>query len=248
MNRKPVSIKPNLVCRLGMGCECSISRRTPRLPSPDGKLSRSHRPRDQSYDLRANATLHYEETALNTQPVLFIQGAGMMHDPEGSGRLAAYLTGELSADHRMIAPEMPDADNPHYQPWRDRIEQELEATDQEVILVGHSLGGSVLLKYLAEGTYRKPVPGLFLVSVPNWGPDGWAYDEFAVPNDVGSRLPASRIFLYHSRDDPEVPFAHLGYYQEHLRHATARPVEGSEHSFVDGLPILLDDIKSLPRW
>jgi predicted alpha/beta hydrolase family esterase len=35
---------------------------------------------------------------------------------------------------------MPDADNPHFQPWRDRIEQELEAIDEEVILIGHSFG------------------------------------------------------------------------------------------------------------
>ncbi|MGH3338180.1 MAG: hypothetical protein ACRDPL_05030, partial [Propionibacteriaceae bacterium] len=90
-------------------------------------------------------------------------------------------------------------------------------------------------------------PGLFLVSVPNWGPDGWAYDEFASPNDVRSRLLASRIFLYHSRDDPEVPFAHLGYYQERLPQATARPVDGSEHSFAAGLPMLVDDIKRLRR-
>jgi predicted alpha/beta hydrolase family esterase len=116
-----------------------------------------------------------------------------------------------------------------------------------VILVGHSFGGSVLLKYLAEGSYRKPVQGLFLVSVPDWGPNGWTYGEFAVPNDVASRLPASRIFLYHSRDDPEVPFAHLAYYQDHLSTATARPIDGSEHSFVKGLPTLVDDIKSLPR-
>lgn len=184
---------------------------------------------------------------MDTQPVLFIQGAGSMHDPEGSGRLAAYLARELRADYRIIAPEMPDADNPHYQPWRDRIELELEAIDEEVLLIGHSFGGSVLLKYLAEGSYLKPVPGLFLLSVPNWGPDGWAYDEFAVPNVVGSRLLAPRIFLYHSRDDPVVPFAHLGYYQEHLPRATARPVDGSEHSFVEGLPMLVDDIKSMPR-
>jgi len=170
-----------------------------------------------------------------------------MHEPEGSGRLAAYLARELGTDYRLIAPEMPDADNPHYRPWRDRIEQELEAIDGEVIFVGHSVGGSVLLKYLAEGSYRKPVLGLFLVSVPDWGPDGWAYAEFAVPNDVGSRLPASRIILYHSRDDSEVPFAHLAHYQDCLPTATARPVDGSEHSFVEGLPMLVDDIKSLPR-
>ena len=116
-----------------------------------------------------------------------------------------------------------------------------------LILVGHSFGGSVLLRYLAEGSYRKPVRGLFLVSVPNWGPDGWAYEEFAVPDDVGSRLSASKIFLYHSRDDPEVPFTHLAYYQDRLPTATARPIDGSEHSFVQGLPTLVDDIKNLPR-
>jgi hypothetical protein len=186
-------------------------------------------------------------TQLATQPVLFIQGAGGMHQPEGSGRLAAYLARELGTGYRVIAPEMPDADNPRYQPWRDRIERELEAINEAVILVGHSFGGSVLLKYLAQGSYQRPIRGLFLLSVPNWGPDGWAYDEFTVPDDVGSRLPGSKIFLYHSRDDPEVPFAHLGYYEERLPTAKARPIDGSEHSFLQGLPTLVDDIKNLPR-
>jgi uncharacterized protein len=185
---------------------------------------------------------------MRIQPVLFIQGAGSMHEPEGSGRLAAYLGRELGTDYSVLAPEMPNADHPEYRSWRDRIEQELGAIDgAQVILVGHSFGGSVLLKYLAEGSYREPVRGLFLVSVPNWGPDGWAYDDFAAPEDIASRLPAMNIFLYHSRDDPEVPFAHLGYYQAHLPTATARPIDGSEHSFVAGLPTLVEDIKSLPR-
>jgi uncharacterized protein len=56
-----------------------------------------------------------------------------------------------------------------------------------------------------------------------------------------------KIFLYHSLDDPEVPFAHLGYYEEHLPKAMARPIAGSEHSFVEGLPTLVDDISSLSR-
>src|SRR4029453_1400318 len=185
--------------------------------------------------------------AVDIQPVLFIQGAGSMHAPEGSGRLAAYLVRELGTGYRVLTPEMPDFDSPEYQAWRDRIEQELDAIDQEVILVGHSLGGSVLLKYLAEGTYEKPVGGLFLVSVPNWSPSGWAYAEYAAQDDVGSSLPPSRIFLYHSRDDPEVPFAHLGYYHQNIPMATVRPIDGSDHSFVEGLPSLVHDIKSLRR-
>lgn len=182
---------------------------------------------------------------MDAQPILFVQGAGDMKQPEGSGRLAAYLASELGDSYRVIAPEMPEADNPHYQPWSDRIDQELEAIDDDVIIVGHSFGGSVVLKSLAEGSHER-IRALFLISTPNWGPDGWAYEEFAVPNDVGARLPTSRIFLYHSREDPEVPFAHLAYYQERLPTATARAIAGSEHSFLEGLPALLEDIRNLP--
>ena len=108
---------------------------------------------------------------MDNQSVLFIQGAGNIYEPEGSGQLAAYLVRELSPDYHVIAPEMPNADRPNYQSWRsDRAGA--AAIDEDMILVGHSFGGSVLLKYLAEGSYRKHVRGLFLVSVPNWGPAG----------------------------------------------------------------------------
>ena len=183
---------------------------------------------------------------MNAQSILFVQGAGSMQAPDGSGRLAAYLASALGAGYRVIAPQMPDADKPRYQPWRNRLEAEFDAIDDELVVVGHSLGGSVLLKYFAEGSRHKLVRALFLVSVPNWGPDGWAYDEFAVPIDVGSRLPTSRVFLYHSRGDPEVPFEHLRFYEELLPGATARAIAGSEHSFTAGLPPLVDDIRSLP--
>jgi len=180
---------------------------------------------------------------MGAQPLLFIQGAGDMRAAEGSGHLADYLGKELGDDYRVIAPEMPDADHPRYRPWRDRIARELAAIDDAVILVGHSFGGSVLLKYLAEGTHRKPIRGVFLVAVPYW--DAQRFEEFALAEDFPSRLPPSEIFLYHSRHDPEVPAEHLRRYEEKLPNATARSVAGSEHSFLQGLPELVGDILRL---
>ena len=176
------------------------------------------------------------------QDVLFIQGAGDMRHPEGSGHLADFLEAQLGSGYRVIAPAMPDADDPQYQSWRDAIEQELAAIDVPVVIVGHSFGGSVLLKYLAEGTFRKPIRGLLLVSVPFWGDD---FAEFALPPDFAGRLPPTTTFLYHSLDDPEVSVASLRRYERELPGATSRPVPGSEHSFVHGLPVLIDDIRSL---
>ena len=47
--------------------------------------------------------------------VLFVQGAGDMHHPEGSIHIARWLERELSDDLRVLAPEMPDAENPGYE-------------------------------------------------------------------------------------------------------------------------------------
>jgi predicted alpha/beta hydrolase family esterase len=177
--------------------------------------------------------------------ILFIHGAGNQHNPLGSGKLVASLRQQLGSDYLVLAPDMPDPDHPRYLPWRDQIEQELGKLDVDALLIGHSLGGSMLLKCLAEGTYQKPIAGLFLVAVPYWGKQDWEL-EYAVPDDFASRLPPIRqLFLYHSRSDEDVPFSSLRHYQEQLPQATVRVLDGKEHSFTEGLPLLAQDIKRL---
>jgi predicted alpha/beta hydrolase family esterase len=175
--------------------------------------------------------------------VLFVQGAGNMHDPEGSIHLARYLERELGDDVRVLAPEMPDAENPAYEPWRAAIEKELVAIEGPILIVGHSLGASTVLKVLSESSAPR-VDGLFLVTTPWWEPVGWSA-EYAVGEGFPDRLPDVPIYLYHSVDDPEVPFSHLAIYRRHLPAATARAIPGREHSFVHGLPELVADIRSV---
>jgi predicted alpha/beta hydrolase family esterase len=178
-----------------------------------------------------------------SKQLLFIHGVGNQHAPSGSGKLVAFLRQQLGRDYHVLAPDMPDPDHPRYRPWRDQIEQELGKLDADALLIGHSLGGSMLLKYLAEGTYQRPIAGLFLVAVPYWGKQDWER-EYAVPDDFAARLPPIRhLFLYHSRFDENAPFASLKRYQEQLPQATVRVLDGKEHSFTEGLPVLVQDIK-----
>lgn len=177
--------------------------------------------------------------------ILVAQGGGDMHAPDGSIHLVRLLERELGSEIPVIAPELPDADNPRYDPWREALERKLDGLDGKVFLVGHSLGGSILLKLLAEGRTRRSIGGVFLVSVPWWGPDGWDYEEFAVGDDFASKLPDAPVFLYQSVDDPEVPFAHLALYEARMPAATVRAIPGVEHSFTHGLPELVDDIRSV---
>jgi hypothetical protein len=174
--------------------------------------------------------------------VLFVQGAGGMHHPEGSIHLARWLERELGDDFRVLAPEMPDAENPGYERWRGAIEEHLGTIDGPVLIVGHSFGASTVLKMLSESPPRGQIRGLFFASTPWWEPRGWSA-EYAVTEGFADRLPDVPMFLYHSVEDPEVPLRHLDIYRAHLPNATAREIPGREHSFVHGLPELVDDIR-----
>ena len=176
--------------------------------------------------------------------VLFVQGAGDMHHPEGSIHLARWLEHELGEDFRVLAPEMPDAENPGYERWRAAIEEHLGTIDGPVLIVGHSFGASTVLKMLSESPAPGEIRGLFFASTPWWEPEGWSA-EFAVTEGFAARLPAVPTFLYHAVDDPEVPSSHLDTYRAHLPGATTREIPGDEHSFVHGLPELVGDIRSV---
>src|SRR5688572_28525634 len=154
--------------------------------------------------------------------ILFIHSAGVQGPHEGSGDLVAHLREALGAEYEVLYPIMPNPESPAYEPWKVQLEKELAALEGEVILIGHSLGGSVLLKYLSEEKYGKPIAGIFLIASPYWGGDeGGQVDEFALREDFAPKLPPIRqIFLYHSRDDEEVPFAHLALYAKTLPQAT----------------------------
>jgi predicted alpha/beta hydrolase family esterase len=117
------------------------------------------------------------------------------------------------------------------------------------ILIGHSLGGSFLLKYLSEEKIERAIAGIFLLAIPYWGGDGWRYEGYesiALRKDFASKLPrGAPIFLYHSRDDEWVPFAHLALYAAELPRATIREFDERGHQFKNDLSEVARDIKNI---
>jgi predicted alpha/beta hydrolase family esterase len=89
----------------------------------------------------------------------------------------------------MRVPEMPDPENPHYADWKVRLKKELASPGDDLILVGHSLGASVLLKYLSEETIRQRIEGLFLVGAVYWGKEDWNVKEYVLKRNFSSKLP-----------------------------------------------------------
>ena len=180
--------------------------------------------------------------------ILFIQGGGAgAHRLDQS--LVGYLRGALGGSYEVRYPEMPNESDPDYPLWQARIRNELMMLSGDVILIGHSLGGSFLLKYLSEERAGTTIAGIFLIAAPYWGGNGWRYEgheRVALRQDFASRLPPETpLFLYHSRDDEIVPFAHLNLYAEKLPVAAIRDVDERGHQFAGDLSEVVADIRSL---
>jgi uncharacterized protein len=182
------------------------------------------------------------------QQILFIQGGGSGAYKEDE-QLVASLRNALGDAHEVHYPKMPKENDPDYRRWKAQIRKVLTTLPDRIILVGHSLGGSFLLKCLSEEKTETSIAGIFLIATPYWGGDGWRYEGYeavALPDDFASTLPKDvPIFFYHSRDDKVVPFAHLALYEDKLPQATIRALDGRGHQLNNDLSEVAADIKRL---
>jgi predicted alpha/beta hydrolase family esterase len=177
--------------------------------------------------------------------VLFIQGAGVGAHNEDK-KLADSLRQALGSDYDVRYPLMPDEGNAPYEQWKQQIETELAVMSGPVLLVGHSVGASILAKCFTEIAINTPIAGIFLASTPFWGGDGWRYEGYQkleLPKDFAVKLPQDApVFLCHSRDDEIVPFSHLALYTKILPKAKVREIESGGHQLNNDLAMIAKDI------
>jgi predicted alpha/beta hydrolase family esterase len=130
--------------------------------------------------------------------------------------------------------------------WYSLFRTEFKKINEPIILVGHSLGASMLLKYLSEEKPKISISGLFLVATPLWGRDGWDVDDFVLQENFQTTLKhIPKMFLYHCKNDAIVPFKHLAFYKKAFPQSIVRELIGTDHAFSEGLPELVLDIKSI---
>lgn len=183
-----------------------------------------------------------------TKYILFIQGAGQGAYEEDK-RLATSLRQALGPEYIVKYPALPDEDNASYEGWKQQIEKELAALPGAIVLIGHSVGASVVIKCLSQIDGKKPIAGIFLIAAPFWGGDGWRYEGYEaleLPKGFAAKLPKDTpIFLYHCRDDEIVPFDHLRLYAQVLPQAIVREFNEGGHQVNNDLSEVARDIRTL---
>lgn len=178
--------------------------------------------------------------------VLLIQGAGEGAHKDDA-KLAESLRSTLGESYQVRYPAMPDEEDADYETWKGVILREVEAMGEGAILVGHSIGASVLIRMFADRGPKPAIAGLFLIAGPFWHDhEFWRWDEAALPDDAAENFPRDvPLFLYHGDSDEFVPVSHLDMHVKALPQGVARRLPGRNHQLNDDMTEVARDIAGL---
>ena len=178
--------------------------------------------------------------------ILFIQGAGAGTHDEWDDKLVESLRLALGDGYEVRYPRMPDEDDPQAAAWVAVIRTEMASLDDGAVVVGHSIGGTILMHALAEQVPEVRLGAIVLVSTPFVGAGGWPADEFELPDDLGARLPARvPVVLFHGTDDDTAPPSHADLYAKAIPQAHLHLLPGRDHQLGNDLTEVAAAIQAL---
>ncbi len=146
-----------------------------------------------------------------------------------------FFDDQLKEHFDIIRPSMPLKDNAKYKYWKIMFEKYLEVTKENIIIVGFSLGGIFLAKYLSENIINKNILGVFLVAPPfgNFDSIEELCGGFELKKDLSNmKKNCNNIHMFFSKDDDIVPQTHMKDYQKNLPNANYHLMENMNGHFI----------------
>jgi uncharacterized protein len=145
-----------------------------------------------------------------------------------------YLKKNLGKGFEIIKPRMPLQDNAKYEEWKIHFERFIPHLRDNVILMGLSLGGIFLAKYLSENRFPRKILSTYLVCPPYESlPTEDLVGGFRIKSDLSLIEKNSRnLNMLFSRDDDIVPVSHAEKYGKKLPGAKIIIYESKNGHFV----------------
>ncbi len=162
----------------------------------------------------------------------------------------SYLDKKLGKAYQIIRPRMPWPENSKYEEWKIHFELHFPFLKNDVILIGKSLGGIFLAKYLSENTFPKKIKAVFLVAPPfddtvsgeDLRKDFWLKKDLALLEKQTKNL-----YLMFSEDDPCVPISHADKYEGKLGKGIFIIFKHNGHFSIPEFPEIVAMIKKLGK-
>jgi predicted alpha/beta hydrolase family esterase len=147
---------------------------------------------------------------------------------------------EQLPDDDVLTPSFPNSSSAQYDEWVIYFEKILPFLHDGYSLVGHSLGGMFLAKYLH--THVLPVKARRIVLIaPRYGEsDHDTSGSFLVESALGVERSAEQVHLFHSKDDKVVEFESLARFATDIPSAITHTFDDRGHFKGPTFPELLE--------
>ncbi len=186
---------------------------------------------------------------MNKRRIIIIHG----WESSSQGNWFPWLKAELEKlDCEVLIPDMPNADHPKLLGWEAYLRRIVGAPNEDLYLVGHSLGVITILKYLESLREKEIIGGAVLVAGFS---ESIGYEElssfFEKPlNYEKAKRAAKRFAVIHSDNDPYVPLRNGELLRDKLNAEFEVIKNGGHLNAEDGfyeLPIALEKLKNFLR-
>lgn len=131
-----------------------------------------------------------------------------------------YIDKELGKKFQIIKPRFPLQDNAKYEDWKIWFERYIPYLKNNSILIGGSLGGIFLAKYLSENKFPKRLLSVYMICPPfdNTIEGEDLVGGFKLKSDLSLiEKNCKDVTLMFSADDDTVPVAHAEKYRNKLK-------------------------------
>ncbi len=158
-----------------------------------------------------------------------------------------FFKRKLGKDFEIIKPRMPLQDHAKYKEWKIHFERHFPQLKDNIILIGSSLGGVFLAKYLSENKFPKKVLSTYLICPPfdNSLEDEDLVGGFKLKSNLSLLEKNSKnLYLMFSKDDDVVPVSHAEKYRKKLKNANIIIFESKNGHFkISEFPEIVKMIK-----
>lgn len=196
------------------------------------------------------------ENVENNKPqVIFIHGGDAFRNPEDlydalrardfnpyevRKKWREELMKNIADTHECHSLSMPNAMWADYEAWKIWFEKMFPFLQDGVILVGHSLGGGFLLRYLTENKLPVKVSQLHLIApcVDDFECEGVREFKIDLTTWSGFESNIASVHLWHSTDDDIVPIHHSERFLEKYPPATLHRFTDRGHFLIESFPEL----------
>jgi len=177
--------------------------------------------------------------------ILFIQGGGD-DGYKADATLVQNLKKHIGKDFHILYPKLKTDETAADFGWLKQIKDEIYKAGDGIIIAAHSLGASLLLKYLSEVIVTTNISGVFLLAAPFWrGDEDWK-QGLKLRNDFAKKLSKHiPLLFYHCHDDKEVPPEQFQTYKRLLPHAKFHEFKSGGHQFTGNEEVIAKDIKNI---